>query len=95
MSQWQMIKMLRQQLDVKQMAEDMAEFVIEDLKEEGFDAKLVKHNPKKPKTWKIISVNMLNDEDQERFDKIKEEQVTFYRDNKISQIKDIKKGIIG
>lgn len=95
MSQWQMIKMLKQQLDVKQMAEDMAAFVIEDLKMEGFDAKLVKHNPKKPKTWKIIPVNMLNAEDQKRFDKIKEEQVTFYRDSKISQIKDIKKSITG
>ena len=90
-----MINMLRQQLNVKQMAEDMANFVIDDLKEEGFSAKLVKHNPKRPKTWKIVSIDELNDKDQKKFDKIKEEQVTFYRDSKISQIKDIKKSITG
>lgn len=95
MSQWQMINMLRQQLNVKQMAEDMAMFVIDDLKAEGFNAKLVKHNAKKPKTWKIVPVDVLTDKEQKRFDKIKEEQVTFYRDNKISQIKEIKKSITG
>jgi len=90
-----MIKLLKKQLDVKQIAQDMAELVIFDLQEEGFEAKLVKHNPKKPKTWKIIPVNMLNSEEQKRFDEIKETQVTFYRDSKIDMIKDIKKGITG
>lgn len=95
MSQWEMIKELRKQLNVKQIAEDMANLVIDDLGEEGFEAKLVKHNPKKPKTWKIIPVNTLNDEEQKRFDEIKETQVTFYRDSKIDMLKDIKKGITG
>ena len=95
MSQLEMINELRKQLNVKQIAEDMANLVIEDLGLEGFEAKLVKHKPKKPKTWKIIPVNKLSDEEQKRFDKIKEEQVTFYRDTKIDMMKDMRKAIIG
>lgn len=89
-----MINELRKQMNVKQIAEDMANLVIDDLKEEGFEAKLVKHKEKKPKTWKIIPVNKLNDEEQKRFDEIKETQVTFYRDSKIDMMKDMRKAII-
>lgn len=95
MSQWEMISELRKQLNVKQIAEDMANLVIEDLGLDGFEAKLVKHNPKRPKTWKIMPVNTLDDEEQKRFDEIKEKQVTYYRDTKIDMIKDMRKGIIG
>ena len=95
MSQWEMINDLRKQLNVKQIAEDMANLVIDDLKEEGFEAKLIKYKEKKPKTWKIVSVNTLDDEEQKRFDEIKERQVTYYRDTKIGMIKDIKRSITG
>ena len=95
MSQWEMINDLRRQLNVKQIAEDMANLVIDDLKEEGFEAKLIKYKEKKPKTWKIVSVNVLDNEEQKRFDEIKERQVTYYRDTKIGMIKDIKRSITG
>ena len=95
MSQLGMINDLRKQLNVKQIAEDMANLVIDDLKEEGFKAKLIKYKEKKPKTWKIVSVNTLDDEEQKRFDEIKERQVTYYRDTKIGMIKDIKRSITG
>ena len=95
MSQWEMINDLRKQLNVKQIAEDMANLVIDDLKEEGFEAKLIKYKEKKPKTWKIVSVNVLDNEEQKRFDEIKERQVTYYRDTKIGMIKDIKRSITG
>jgi len=95
MSQWQMINDLRKQLNVKQIAEDMANLVIDDLKEEGFEAELIKYKPKKPKSWKIESVNILGDEEQKRFDEIKERQVTSYRDTKIGMMKDMKKSIMG
>ena len=95
MSQLGMINDLRKQLNVKQIAEDMANLVIDDLKEEGFEAKLIKYKEKKPKTWKIVSVNVLDNEEQKRFDEIKERQVTYYRDTKIGMIKDIKRSITG
>ncbi len=95
MSQLGMINDLRKQLNVKQIAEDMANLVIDDLKEEGFKAKLIKYKEKKPKTWKIVSVNVLDNEEQKRFDEIKERQVTYYRDTKIGMIKDIKRSITG
>lgn len=90
-----MINDLRKQLNVKQIAEDMATFVIEDLKEEGFDAKLIKHNEKKPQTWKIVPCNELSEEDMLRFNELKEEFVTMYRDGKLDYLKSMKKAVIG
>ena len=94
MSQFQMIKTMMEGYNKKQVAEDIAEMVIFDLAEEGFEAKLVKHKTKKPQTWKIIPVYSLQPKDQERFDKIKEEKVTLYRDSKINEIKEIRNSIL-
>lgn len=89
------VNMLRKQMNVKQIAEDTADFIIYDLEKKGFKAKLEKNNSKKPKNWKIIPIEKLTPEQQKEFEQIKNEKRDFYFTRTKEQIKQMKKAILG
>jgi len=73
----------------------IADFVLEDLRDAGFNPELIKQNPKKPKTWRIENKDFLNDKKQKEFDKIKDESTEIWKEAEINNIKEIRKVIIG
>ena len=92
---FQTMKTVRELTNFKQIREDIATFVIKDLEAEGFEPKLVKFRLKwywffTKRVWRIVPKNTLSDEDQTRFDKIKNEQTEVYKNSKLEQLKEIK-----
>jgi len=72
------IEEIRNYLNKQNMITDIALCVQDDLKNEGYDTELVKHNPKKTSTWKIIPKNLnMTKEQMEEFEK-KKQQATDY-----------------
>lgn len=88
------ISMARSALDKHLIAEDMAFMVIEDLKEEGFDAELVKGHRKKIHTWKIVPKGELNGDELTRFQKLKDSLTDMYREREMERLKDFKRSLL-
>jgi hypothetical protein len=76
----------------RQMAEDMANMIIEDLEEEGFKAKLVKKGWA-PSKWKIEPVDDLNEDQLQDFNYIKDKRQELYKQRTMDQIKQMRKSI--
>lgn len=88
MSSWDMIKTMKP----RQMAEDMANMVIEDLEEEGFKAKLVKKGFT-ISSWRIVPTEKLTPEQQQDFDFIKDQRQELYKSRTMDQIKQMRKSL--
>lgn len=87
-------KMALQDYNLKEVAERMAEMVIFDLEEEhGFKAHLVKHNPRKPKTWRIEPDEILSAEKQKEFERLKQELTDKYRAIEKSNMQHLRKNL--
>ena len=88
MSSWDMIKSMKP----RQMAEDMANMIIEDLEEEGFKAKLVKKGWA-PSKWKIEPIDDLTGDELHDFNYIKDQRQELYKRRTMDQIKQMRKSI--
>ena len=88
MSSWDMIKSMKP----RQMAEDMANMIIEDLEEEGFKAKLVKKGWAISK-WKIEPIDDLTEDELQEFNFIKEQRQELYKKRTMDQIEQMRKSI--
>lgn len=86
---------LRKQLNIKQMAEDTASFIIRDLNKAGYNAKLEKNNSKKPKNWKITPTDTLTQKQKEEFERIKKEKQDLYLGRTQDSIKQMRNALIG
>lgn len=93
MSQWDTIKILKNQMNIKQVANDIADFVIMDLEDEGFKARLEKNNSKKPKNWKIVPIGEYSKSEINKFNKIKDERTEFYKQRTKNQINQMKESL--
>jgi hypothetical protein len=85
------IKMARSTLNIGLIAENLADMVMEDLLEAGYECKLIKQKPKKPKTWRIVPKASLSDEEQFEFDSLKEERTNIYVEMEKERLKEMYK----
>jgi len=87
-------RMALRDYNFKEVVERMAEMVIFDLEEDyGFKAHLVKHNPRKPKTWRIEPDEVLSAEKKKEFERLKEELTDKYRDIEKSNMKQLRSNL--
>jgi len=93
MSQWDTIKTLKSTMNIRQIAEDTADFIIMDLESEGFKARLDKKGSKRPKNWKIVPVEDYTREQLIEFERIKNVKRDFYFSRTKRQINDIKESL--
>jgi len=77
----------------KEVVEDIANMVMEDLKDAGYRAELVKHK-KKFSSWKIEPIDDLDGIQLEEFQKIKKEKQEEYVNYQRETLKEIRKGFI-
>lgn len=89
-----MMKHIIKSIRRKEVIERMAECVMNDLKEEGFEPKFVKPG-RSYKTYRIVPVNTLKPEEQERFDKIKKESTDEWREVERENLTQIKASLTG
>lgn len=96
-----MLEPVKNAIDIKKQytklkcVQRIADFVLEDLKEAGFNPELIKNNPKKPKTWRIESRDFLNDKQQKEFDKIKDESTELWKEAEQNNIRELRKMYVG
>jgi len=80
-------------MNIRQIAEDTADFIIMDLESEGFKARLDKKGSKRPKNWKIVPVEDYTREQLIEFERIKNVKRDFYFSRTKRQINDIKESL--
>jgi hypothetical protein len=90
MSQWDTIKTLKDTMNIRQIAQDTADFIIMDLESEGFMARLDKNGSRRPKNWKIVPDEEYTREQLIDFERIKNEKRDFYFSRTRQQINDMK-----
>ena len=88
------ISMAREAFNKVNVADDLAFLVSEDLKEAGYDVKLVKEKEKKPSTWRILPVNKLSEEEREQFEQLKSERTDHWRNDALKKLKNMKKQLL-
>jgi hypothetical protein len=76
------------------MATDISNLIISDLRKEGFEAVLTKKT-RSPYSWRIEPKGDLTGEKLIEFNNIKDKKQKEYIDNYISQVRDIRRNIIG
>jgi len=95
MSMLDQLKIARESINTKNIAEDMAYFVMHDLEKAGFQSILVKPHEKKPKTWRIIPKDELDEEQMKEYQRLKEERVDYWRDQAMEQLRKTRKAMLG
>jgi len=88
------MKMIREATKKQNIVEDIAFMVMEDLKDAGFDPKLVKHKVNKPLSWRIHSKVELSPEDQKRFNEIKDKSTEEWKVDYQIRLKNLKRDIM-
>jgi len=74
---------------------DIALCVQDDLKCDGFDTELIKHNPKKPSTWRIVPKNKnLSKEKLEEFEEKKKKAQDYWVKEMKSNLKEYRKSLL-
>ena len=93
MSQWDTIKTIKDTMNVRQVAQDNADFIIMDLESEGFKARLDKNGSRRPKNWKIVPDDEYSREQLKEFERIKNEKRDLYFDRTRNQINQMKEAL--
>ena len=88
------MRLIKEATNIKYIADDIAFMVVDDLKDAGFKAKLVKPNPKRTSTWRIQPEEELSPEDLEKFNKIKDESTERWKEDHKIRLKNLKKDIL-
>jgi len=88
-----MIKTIKDTMNVRQVAQDTADFIIMDLESEGFKARLDKKGSKRPKNWKIVPDEEYTREQLIDFERIKNEKRDFYFTRTRNQIDQMKEAL--
>lgn len=88
------LKVVKDAVNLKNIAERMSCFVIDDLADDGFECELIK--PKKsPKSWKIIPKKNLSDKEKQRFETLKKKYVDMWRNEERGHLKDVRRIMFG
>jgi hypothetical protein len=93
MSQWDTIKTIKDTMNVRQVAQDTADFIIMDLESEGYKARLDKNGSKNPKKWKIVPDKEYTKEQIKEFERIKNEKRELYFRRTKDQINQMKESL--
>lgn len=93
MSLVETVKNIREQINKYTATEDIAYSVIEDMKAKGFQCELTKPR-KSPKSWKIVLTTVEPVSRQKEFETLKAERVDYWRDQKMEQLRQLKKAVM-
>jgi hypothetical protein len=88
------IRAVRETLNTADIVENIAHNVMQDLIDAGFEPELIKTNPKKTHTWRIMPKRELPEEAMEEFNDIKQQRTVYNVEQEKQRLRQLKSAML-